>query len=109
MCDNYEHPFLTGSDSTTRSYVCNCRGEVAIPAIYAGADKDKDVQGRGCGVGGSGDTDESKVGTSMLAAASTLDAAPPRARVRPGAPSSSRKFGIVTVAILLTRRWLRSV
>lgn len=109
-CDNYEHTSQIASDSS-HSYVCNCHDAATIPAIYTSTSKY--VQGKTCGVGGNGSGGTTTISgaikiDSTPAASSTSSAAAAKSQARSKPSSSPLNFGIVTVVILLTRRWLRS-
>lgn len=107
-CDNYEYPSQIDSDSS-HSYVCNCHGAATIPAIYTSTGKD--IQCNSCGTGGGGGTTTTTVAPRVddnPAAASTTRTTASESQARSKSSSSSMNFGIVTVVIFLTRRWLRS-
>ncbi|KAK7931071.1 hypothetical protein PG985_001783 [Apiospora marii] len=109
-CDNYEHPYQIASDSS-HSYVCNCHDAATVPAIYTSTGKDVQCNSCGTGGGGGGGTTTTNVAARVEgtpAAASTTSAIASKSQARSKSSSSSMNFGIVTVVILVTRRWLRS-
>ncbi|KAK7991376.1 hypothetical protein PG996_013573 [Apiospora saccharicola] len=108
-CDNYEHDSQIASESS-HSYVCNCHDPATIPSIYTTTSKD--VRGKSCGTRGGGGETTTTSGAIKLdstpAASPNPSTAAAKSQARSKPSSSPLSFGIVTVVILLTRRWRRS-